>query len=61
MMPSSSSQNERHFMFGSMPCMRTRSNDAPGGRQYDSRVVGQVMRREIPSVSATVGRFTWKS
>ena len=27
----------------------------------EKRVVGHVIRREIPSMSDTVGRFTWKS
>ena len=51
----------RQRMFGSMPRTSTRSNSAPGGRQTDSRVVGQLIRRVTPSTSETVGRLTWKS
>ncbi len=53
-----SSQNARQRMFGSMPRTRTRSNSAPGGRHHEMRVVGQVMRRDTPSTSDTVGRLT---
>ena len=61
MTPSSSSQNARQRMFGSMPCTSTTSKSAPGGRQYESRVVGHSIRRVTPSTSDTVGRLTWKS
>ena len=58
---SSSAQNLRHRMFGSMPCMSTTSRVAPGGRHTDSRVVGHSTRRVTPSTIRTVGLVTWKS
>ncbi len=59
--PSSSLQNERHRMDGSMPRTRTRSRGfSPPTRTTDSRVVGQVILR-TPASMNTVGRFTWKS
>jgi hypothetical protein len=59
--PSSSLQNERQRIDGSMPLTSTRSRGfSPPTRTTDSRVVGQVILRTPPS-SHTVGRFTWKS
>lgn len=59
--PSSSLQNERHRIDGSMPRTRTRSRGlSPPTLTTESRVVGQVILRTPPS-SHTVGRLTWKS
>ena len=58
---SSSAQNWRHFMFGSMPRSSTTSRCEPGGEATDSCVDGQVMRRMPSSVVPTRGRLTWKS
>ena len=58
---SSSAQNCRQRMFGSMPRSSMTSRNAPGGEQTDSCVEGQVMRRMPSSVLPTEGRFTWKS
>ena len=58
---SSSAQNCRQRMFGSMPRSRITSRSAPGGEQTDSWVEGQVIRRIPSSPVPTSGRFTWKS
>lgn len=58
--PTSSRQNDRHRMLGSIPCSSTTSLPF-GSRAHDTRVVGQVMPRVSPSVISTMGRVTWKS
>ncbi len=59
--PSSSWQNERQRMLGSIPRISTMSRVFGSvTRTTDSRVVGQVIRR-TPSSIHTVGRLTWKS
>ena len=58
---STSSQNVRHRVLGSMPRISTTSWSAPGGLATANRVVGQSMRRVSPSMRVTVGRLTWKS
>ncbi|CAM5477617.1 hypothetical protein SVIOM74S_02625 [Streptomyces violarus] len=59
--PSSSLQNDRHRIDGSIPRTSTRSRGlSPPTRTTDNLVVGHVILRTPPS-SNTVGRFTWKS
>ena len=58
--PSSSWQNARQRMVGSMPCTSTTSRVASGMRATEIRVVGQVIVR-TPSSMTTSGRLTWKS
>ena len=58
---SSSAQNWRHFMFGSIPRSSTTSRWEPGGRATYTCVEGQVIRRIPSSVALTSGRLTWKS
>ena len=58
---SSSAQNWRHRMFGSMPRNRTTSRCEPGGRATYTWVEGHVIRRIPSSVAPTSGRLTWKS
>ncbi len=58
---SSSAQNCRQRMLGSIPRSRMTSRVAPGGEQTESCVEGQVIRRMPSSVLPTVGRLTWKS
>ncbi len=58
---SSSLQNERHRIDGSIPRTSTRSRGlSPPTRTTESRVVGQVTLR-TPASMNTVGRLTWKS
>ena len=61
MIPTMSWQKDRQRMFGSMPWISTTSRSEPGSLASDIRVVGQLMRRVLPSTSSTVGRVTWKS
>ena len=58
---SSSAQNSRHFMFGSMPRSRMMSRSRSGGEAIASWVPGQVIRRCPAGSVPTIGRLTWKS
>jgi hypothetical protein len=58
---SSSAQNARHRMFGSMPRSSTMSRSCSSRLTTDSRVVGHWMLRRPSSSTLTSGRLTWKS
>ncbi len=57
----SSAQNRRQRMFGSIPCTRTTSRSAGFPVAASSRVVGHTSRCVAPSVTSVTGRVTWKS
>ena len=59
--PTSSAQNRRQRMFGSMPLTSTTSRSIWLWVAFSSRVVGQISRWVLPSVTSVTGRVTWKS
>ena len=59
--PTSSVQNRRQRMFGSIPWTRTTSRSTAFFAGVSSRVVGQTRLRVAPSVTSVTGRVTWKS
>ena len=50
-----------HRMFGSMPWTSTTSRPIWFCVALSSRVVGQIRRCDLPSVTSVTGRVTWKS